>query len=90
MPSEEQIYYNIPSHTKEAAGLSDKYWDLTHAQKLFVSDLVDACAQQFKGHVLKDGEIDVDLLADSLDLIKDATEEIQKVREHIVNFQIKS
>jgi hypothetical protein len=87
---QEQIYYSIPSHTKEAAGLADRYWDLSPTQKLFVSDLVDACAEQFKGHVLKDGEIDVDLLADSLDLIKDATEEIQKVREHIVNFQIKS
>jgi len=89
MPSEEQIYYDIPSHTKEAAGLSDKYWDLTHAQKLFVSDLVAACAEQFKGHVLRDTDIDTDLLADSLDLIKDVSEEIQKVREHIASFQIK-
>ena len=86
MLSEEQIYYNLPSHTKEAAGLSDRYWDLTPQQRSFVSDLIETCAAQFKDHILMDKEVYTDLLSDSLAQIKDAAEDIDQVRNRINSF----
>jgi hypothetical protein len=89
MLSDEQIYYNLSSHIKESAGLADRYWDLPLEQRLLVSDLIETCAKQFKDHILLDKDICTDLLLDSLAMIKDATDDIDQVRNRINSFNEK-
>jgi hypothetical protein len=88
MISDEKVYSRLLPSVKDSAGFADRYWELSQEQRNLVSDLIEVCAEEFKSHILTDGEVETDLLADSVELIAEVSEEINRVRRHIFSFNV--